>query len=312
VNIRQATLDDTQALSRLFRAHIHNWQRMNAQGQVEDVPYEALTIYERWLHGGAWMSLETAAIHLSHLLRGAGIPLLAEHDGKVIGYTELYHGQEPAPLGNHLSMTQPTVHPDLDASRLEIALLNAASEEVQKRGCERLLVTVAIAEARAFYETQGLEKLMAFRRFTLPAKSGQGFYVTAEAQDAAAGQIQGWHMPIGRLSSARQQWEILWPGTLDALPEMRRRRTHRMKFNASGQDAFVCCQQQLYADRNADIYCWSPRPLTNQLLTAIRDWTHREGYRTLVMAVSEETAKTLGTEAEADDYLLTVYARNRE
>jgi ribosomal protein S18 acetylase RimI-like enzyme len=312
VNIRQATLDDTQALSRLFRAHIHNWQRLNSKGQVEDVPYDALTIYERWLHGGPWMSVETAAIHLSHLLRGAGIPLLVENDGKVIGYVELYHGQEPAPFGHHLSMTHPTVHPDLDASRLETALLNAAREESDKRDCERLLVAVTLAEARSFYEAQGLEKVMVIRRYTLPAKSGQGFYVTAEVLEASAADIQTWHMPVGRLSSARQQWETLWPGTWDAIPEMRQRRTHRMKFNASGQDAYVCCQQQLYVDRNADIFCWSPRPLTSQLLTAIRDWSHREGYRTLVMAVNEDTAKILGSEAEADGYFLTVYGIPRE
>ena len=44
------------------------------------------------------------------------------------------------------------------------------------------------------------------------------------------------------------------------------------------------------------------------MLTALRDWTHREGYRTLVMFVSEETAKTLGPEAEADGYYQDVFA----
>jgi len=50
--------------------------------------------------------------------------------------------------------------------------------------------------------------------------------------------------------------------------------------------------------------------LTAQLLTALRDWTHREGYRTLIMSVNDETVKVLGTEAEADGYYEDVYGVN--
>lgn len=306
-HIRQADLDDTQPISHLFRTHIHTWQRLNASGQVEDVPYDSLTIYERWLHGGAWMSVETGAIHLSHLLRGAGIPLVAALDGQVVAYTELYHSTEPPPFGTHLHMTLPVVHPDAAPQSLENALLDAAREIAGQQRVERLLVSAALPEAQSYYASQGLQPLAVMRRYTLPARTGQGFYRTVEHPGADPAQIQGWHMPVGRLGSARQQWETLWPRTWDAVPQIRQRRTHRLKFNASGQEAFVCCQQQLYLERSADIYCWSPRPLTSQLLTAIRDWTHREGYRTLIMVVPEETAKVLGAEAEPDGYSETVY-----
>ncbi len=305
-HIRQAKLDDTTAISQLFRAHIQTWQRLGAQGRVEDVPYDALTIYERWLHGGAWMSVETGAIHLSHLLRGAGIPLVAETGGQITAYTELYEGVEPAPFGAHLSVTHPTLHPDFAGAGLEKALLQAARDLVAQRKGERLLVSVALPEIQRFYESQGLRAQATFRRYSLPAKTGQGFYKTSEHLDPNPAQIRGWYMPIGRLGSARQQWETLWPRTWDAVAEIRQRRTHRLKFNAAGQDAFVCCQQQLYVERSADVFCWSPRPLTSQLLTAIRDWSHREGYRTLVLFVPEETATILGTDAEPDGYFQTV------
>src|SRR5512139_2051816 len=104
IHIREASLDDTQAISGLFRSRISAWQRLSAQGQVEDVPYDALTIYERWLHGGPWMSVETAALHLSHLLRGAGMPFVVESGGVVVAYAEAYHGVEPAPFGDHLHL----------------------------------------------------------------------------------------------------------------------------------------------------------------------------------------------------------------
>jgi hypothetical protein len=139
---------------------------------------------------------------------------------------------------------------------------------------------------------------------------GQGFYKTVEHPNPDAAQIVGWQMPVGRLASPRQQWETLWPDTWSSIPEMAQRPSHRLKFNASGQDAFVCCQQQLYNARNADLYCWSPRSLTSQLLTAIRDWCHRAGYRTLVLAVLESAAKTLGAEAEPDGYSQTIYSKN--
>ena len=62
MRVRQATLDDTQQIVALFSGRVPVWQRLGERGQVEDLPYDALTIYERWLHGGAWMSLETGAI----------------------------------------------------------------------------------------------------------------------------------------------------------------------------------------------------------------------------------------------------------
>jgi hypothetical protein len=92
VEVRLANLDDTRAISALFRARISVWQRLDARGRVETVDYDSLTLYQRWLHGGAWMSLETGAVFLNHLLLGAGIPLVAVNDGAVAAYAEVYHG----------------------------------------------------------------------------------------------------------------------------------------------------------------------------------------------------------------------------
>lgn len=307
IHVRQARLDDAQVVSGLFRAHIQTWQRMDANGQVQDVPYEALTIYERWLHGGAWMSVETGAIHLSHLLRGAGLPLVAELDGRVLAYTEAYAGNEPAPFGNHLHVANPTLHPNADAG-LDDALIIYTLDQAKALKCQQVTVSFALPELKVLYERHSFHPLAIVRRFSLPARTGQGFYRTTERLDEDAARITGWFMPVGRLGSARQQWEMLWPRTWDAIPEIKQRHTHRLHFNAAGQEALVWCQQPLYIPRSAEISCWSPKPLTAQLLTAIRDWAHREGYRTLMMAVAEDTIKTLGTEAEPDGYVQETYA----
>ncbi len=310
IHVRQARLDDAQAVSGLFRAHIHTWQRINANGQVEDVAYDALTIYERWLHGGAWMSVETGAIHLSHLLRGAGLPLVAEIDGRVLGYSEAYVGSEPPPYGNHLHLANPTLAPDFEESGLDNALIVYARDQAKALKCQQMTASFALPELKTLYERNGFRPLTVVRRFSLPARTGQGFYRTTESLDADASRIAGWTMAIGRLSSARQQWEALWPRTWDAIPEIKQQRVHRLLFNASGQEALVYCQQPLYAPRSAEISCWSTKLLTPQLLTAIRDWAHREGYRTLILAVAEDTIKTLGSEAEPDGYAQETYGVN--
>ncbi|GIL12977.1 MAG: hypothetical protein BroJett038_16970 [Chloroflexota bacterium] len=308
LTVRQAALDDTQAISRLFRSRITAWQRLDDRGQVQDVPYEALTIYERWLHGGPWMSIETAALQLSHLLRGAGLPAVVEAGGQVRGYSEAYYGQEPAPFGGHLHLAH--LAAEADDAGLQDALITGCLERAAALKCARVTVSCLASDqpSRSVYERHGFEALARVRRFNLPAKTGQVFYRATEHLDANPEQIRDWYMPVGRTGSARQQWETLWPRTWFAIPELRNQRAHRLHFSVAGQEAFVYCQQQLYLPRCADVFIWSPRPLSPQTLAAVRDWAHREGYRTLTMIVPDEAAAVLGAEAEPDGFALDIYA----
>jgi hypothetical protein len=122
-----------------------------------------------------------------------------------------------------------------------------------------------------------------------------------------ARQIVGWVMPIGRTSSARQEWESLWQPTWDVLPQIKAR-TQRLRFSVSGQEAFVVFQRGLYNPRTVEVACWSPRGLNSALLMSLRDWAYRENYRTLTLLVTEATISTLGADAEADGYLHDVLA----
>ena len=118
IQVRAAALDDTYAISTIARSHITVWQRVNAGGQVEDVPYDTLSIYERWLHGGPWMSVETCAILLNHLLLGAGIPLVAVTGKGVVGYLEAYHSVEQEPFGKSLHIAHLVADdPDIEKAR---------------------------------------------------------------------------------------------------------------------------------------------------------------------------------------------------
>ncbi len=209
VDVRTATLDDSHAISDVFRSHIHIWQRVNADGQVEDVAYDHLSIYERWLHGGPWMSVETAAIHLSHLLMGAGIPLVAVRDGQLLAYAEAYHGNEPDPYGDHLHLAHLTLSSGQDDPRLADALIGQLLDIAQTLKCERLTANQVgnDPEADTLYRRHGMFPIARIQRMSIPAKSGQGFYKAVDHPAADAAQIDEWFMPIGRLGSARQQWE---------------------------------------------------------------------------------------------------------
>jgi hypothetical protein len=298
IEVRQAGLDDSGAISALFCAQIPIWQRMNAQGQVEDVPYEELTIYERWLHGGPWMSIETGAIQLNHLLMGAGIPLVVVVNDVLFGYVEAYISTEPEPFGKLLHIAHLQTG-DLDAER---ALLEALVARTKALKCQHLTIT-RIGGASIYDQRYELKPISTLRRFNLPARQGQIFYRAVEHLDASSSQINGWAMPVGRLSSSRQEWETLWHQQWQTLPEIRKRQSARRHISAAGQDALLYCREHLYDPRRADIAVWTPKPLTVQVVSAVRDWAHREGYRTLVMAVDESARSVLGTEAEDDGYM---------
>jgi hypothetical protein len=299
VEVRQAQLDDTQAICALFQARIGVWQRMDEQGRVQNMDYSALTVYERWLHGGAWMSIETGAVFLNHLLLGAGIPLIALEDARVVGYAEAYHSVEPEPFGSSLHLEHLIV---ADADGAGDELLVALEARAKTLKCRRITVN-RVSPDVTLSPRYTLDTLTCLRRYTLSARTGQVFYRSVEHLDPDPAQISGWMMPVGRFTSARHQWETLMPRIWDTIPQIAAQRTHRQRLSVTGQDSLMVVQQQLYDPRSATVYLWSLKPITAQTVTALRDWTHREGYRTLIMAVHDDATPTLGPDAEADGFM---------
>ncbi|QPC81986.1 hypothetical protein G4Y79_20200 [Phototrophicus methaneseepsis] len=303
---RPATLDDTQAISALFQARISRWQRLCEDGQVQDIPYEDLTVYERWLHGGPWMSTETGAIWLSHLCHGAGVPIvLIDDQEKILGYSEAFPGREPLPLGKHLYIGDIAAADETAHNSLMQHWLN------QPQPFKRLIMSVAStdSERRAGYEQYGFQPLTELYGVQVSAQQGQGFYRTEDHLNAEASQIIDMIMPVGCITSARQQWETLWPSHWDAIPQIMSQQKHRLHFSAAAQDAFVLYEQHLYDPRAATVYCWSNKPLSSQLLVAIRDWAHRAGYRSLYLTVNEKLARSIVGD-DLGSPQVTIYARD--
>lgn len=304
--IRNAQLDDTRYISDLFRTPVTTWQRLDPDGRVQDVTYEALSLYERWLHGGPWMSVETAAIWLNHLLKRGNVVYVAVQAGEIVGYLEAYPGNEPAPFGRHLHVAH-LVAPDQD---IKDTLMRKLRERATDGDFDRFTTAFSAYDddARTYYERFGMQRIERTQQYTIAAQTGQGFYKVTEHPNPNPEQINGWRMTIGRQQSARQHWETLWPRLWEVIPEIRERRTHRLSFNAAGQTAFLFCQQQLYAPRTVDVCCWSPKALKTQLITALRDWAHREDYRSLRLSLSDESTRVLPDDTENAPQQQDVYA----
>jgi hypothetical protein len=302
MQVRSATLDDTYEIVKLFIADIPKWQRLNTQGQVEDLPYDDLTIYERWLHGGAWMTLETGVIWLSHVLSGHGLAYVVEDDSQIVAYAEAFYNDETPPLGQHLYVSEIQVDASCNDD-VHHALAEALIQDARSVG--RLTVSYAEYDddhATYYRKYFGANEMARLARYSLSAQTGQSFYKSRDYDDDNSEQIVGWEMSVGRWTSPRSMWEREWTEHWRAIPQIIDRTKHRLFINAAGHEAIVCYHQQLYNTRSAEVYCWSAKKLSSQLIVAIRDWGHRAGYRNLILALPSSSAKLLPAEVTVDPH----------
>ncbi len=67
--LRYATLLDTNAIHEIHRSDIHEWKASTIDDEgvryKRPATWEECTLLDRWEHGGAWMSPELCAIHLT-------------------------------------------------------------------------------------------------------------------------------------------------------------------------------------------------------------------------------------------------------
>lgn len=300
MQVRQATIDDTQKIVQLFTARVPIWQRLNELGQVENLPYKDLTIYERWLHGGAWMSLETGAIWLSHVLSGNGFAYVVDDDGDILAYAEAFINRELTPMGTHLHLANLLVG---EGASDDVHLALADDILSDARGPGRLSVDYPAYDkdlATNYRKYYGAAEAFRLTRYVLQAQVGQSFYKSQEFDKVDSSLIDGWALAVGRLTSPRALWESEWIEHWSGIPDVIERVKHRHYVNASGHEAVVCFHQQLYNERNAEVYCWSPRNLSTQLLVAIRDMGHRLGFRSLILALPDFSAKLLPADTTGD------------
>jgi len=291
--VRLATLDDCAAITAIHTSHVATWERLDSTGALVPAAYADLSLVERWQHGGPWLSIETCAVHLNRLLAGSGIPLVADLDGEVLGEAEVYEGFEPPPFGHNLNLSVLVVHAEQQRHGIANALIAYIVEMARLMKCER--IAVSHAEAREFYLKHGFRVAQTGREISIPTQLGHAIYQISELTDRSADQIKNWHMPLGHVQSARQEWEKLFPQTWAAgLPDLLNIPSAHLKLTVAGQNAILFFQEAVDREPGSvNLSCWSAHPLSNPLLTALRDKANRDGYPTILSYVMDSDRSLL-------------------
>lgn len=300
--VRQATLADTFAITDIHCSNVDGgvFTRRNFDGTRTPVPYEELSLFERYMSGGPWMSVEMCAVWLAHLLRhGDEIPLVAEADGIVLGEAEITIGNEPQPYGRHLSIATLKVHrqagEDLQHA-LEHALMEYVKEMARVMRVQHVLAPHPVPND--LYQQHQFQALIVRRQAIVTAKEGRVVYKALPVTDFGPEQIDGWYMPYGRFQSARHEWAHIWPGFWNGVPELVEPETARFVIDLSGQRGIYFLRQDRYLPNRAEAYLWTERPLSSHMVSATRDRAARLGYNELAFYTDDKTIAMMESEVK--------------
>lgn len=309
ITVRQAVLADAPSITALATASVPAWTRRTSEGETVSVDYTEMTLFERWLIGGPWASMEMCAVHLANLLRGSdGIPLVAEVEGQVGAQAEVFIGREPEPFGHHVNIGRLAVHPDYDGLGLSSALIKYIGQIGEAIRCRR--ITVADGEGNAaLYEHHRFSRAHTGQRLLIHTAEGRVFYKASELKTFDPAQIENWHMPLGRYQNARHEWDRIPPGFWNSVPEIVEPESSRLHLQVTGQDAYALMQQDRYQPERVHVFLWTRRPINSLLVTALRDWAARHDYTEIITFVWDYVRPLLEVDAAEDGGTQYLYSR---
>lgn len=289
--IRQAILQDVAAITDIY---------CSTQNCAE------LSIYERWQQGGAWMSVETCAVWIAHLLRSQeGIPIVAEVNGQVVGAAEVYVWEEPEPYGYHINISSICVHQANQRQGVGTALIQYVIQMAEAINVQRL--TVAYPDPIGFFEALGFKPYIPRYMVEFAAQEGRVFYKAKLVEDDAPALINNWFMPMGRFQSARQEWERMRWSLWNCVPELVEAEYKRLFIELTGQPGILHLQESKHDPATVTARLWTKNPMSGHMLSAVRDRAARLGYRNITTLVEDPVLTLLG-EVESDAQYL--FARN--
>ncbi|RLE77498.1 MAG: GNAT family N-acetyltransferase [Thermoprotei archaeon] len=212
LRVRLATLDEARGITEVHCSDVEQWVRA-ASGRGEPAEYEELSVEDRYLHGGPWMSVETCAVHLNYVLTSGQYALVAELDGRVVGELELYVGEERGVLGRTAYIDVLVVHKDFRRRGVGRALVSEARRLAVEEGCDTLSVWPE-ADAIPFYEKCGVRSV-AYRvaHFVVaPDKATEGATAEVEPLPHEYSCVRGsWLISPRTWSSAAAWLKCRWP-----------------------------------------------------------------------------------------------------
>ncbi len=252
LTIRPATPEDAAAITAVHCSHIRVWRR---GGKGEPVPYEALSLYERWLHGGPWMSVETCAAHLRRWLGAGHLARVALRGDEGVGEAEFVEDDEPPPYGHVLHISLLYVHAAHLGRGAGRALVEAGGALARERGCVAL-TTQPEREAEPFYRRMGFEPWLWLREWQAPAREGPLPADLCRADDAPYPARQGLALRVGRYQTGRHMWHEIGDRPL---PELARLPWGRWQARMpGGETVWLGLRAQPLAPTQADGFVWAP------------------------------------------------------
>ena len=146
MRIRKATLDDVGGIVDVHTAG-------------EDL--SGLSVRERYLCGGPWMSVEICSVHINNLLLEGQLPVVAELDGRIVGEAEVLFSEEPISGKTrriaHLDVIE--VHPDFRRRGVGRAIVEFIEKTARERMVE-IITTQPDEDAMGFYKKLGFDELL--------------------------------------------------------------------------------------------------------------------------------------------------------
>jgi len=213
MNVRAATAQDAAGIVALHKStNPHgDWFRDPFQ-RLGRVPYDDLTPFERWMHGGAWMDLSLFRRHF-HEYQVRGFPVfVAEEAGRIVGECEVWVDEEPEPFGRYaeVEIVETASRPDVERE-----LVQRAAEKVRKMGYSALDISPQHSGGAEVATEMGFGPLWDTRTFTAEAAKVEAPDVEFETRFLTGGfeDLRGL-LALNHREPARLRYEIVtarWP-----------------------------------------------------------------------------------------------------
>jgi GNAT superfamily N-acetyltransferase len=223
LHIRLARLEDTAGITAVHCSYTDRWTR-TIGAEIDPVPYDSLSIAERWGFGGPWMSVETCAIHVNNMLLKRHYPVAALMGDRLVGEMELFVGREGEQFGMNAHVGLLYVAKGCTGKGIGRAMLEKAASIATENRCDTITVA-SEPSSIGFYEACGFERAGTLVEVEAVTKKYDIKTEPIAGQFNDSAFAWGMNMPVGRYqSSAFHLFELsdayAIPGTLSLLKEM--------------------------------------------------------------------------------------------
>ena len=271
---RLARLEDTADITAIHCSYMDQWTRtIGAESDV--VPYDSLSIAERWGFGGPWMSTETCAIHVNNMLLKRHYPIVALEGDRLIGEMELFVGREGEQFGKNAHVGLLYVAKGCTGKGIGRALIEKAVSIAAENRCDTITVaseqsTIGFYEACGFKRSGTLVEVEALtKKYDVKTE-----LISGQFNDSAF--AWGMSMPVGRYqSSAFHLFELsdayAIPGTLSLQKEM-------VHVSIDGNRSLISLATDESLQRST-VFGWTQGAGTEELTMAALSILHTKGVK---------------------------------